>query len=1012
MKLTDVAIHRPVTVLMMVCLLVLSGLISIFGLPVDLFPEMEFPYISIRTEYEGVGPEEIETSITEPIEEVVATVENVKEIRSYSREGWSYVYVKFTWGTDLDIARLDVRESVDLIASMLPEEAEEPIVSKRSFMGGDSVVWVSLSSPEVGLDKLRKIAKETVKPRIERIKGVALAEVRGGLEREIQVRVDARKLKAYDLSLNEIAGTLRAENLNNPGGRIERGRNEYLVRTVGKLHSIEEIEDLVVVRRGTSNIRVRDIASVKDTFEEQRSYARFNGTPTVELAVLKESDANVVQIAKVVREEVQNLKPMLSQISLDISYDGSDFIMQSIITVRENAIYGTIFATVVLLLFFRNIASTVIIALAIPVSVIATFNLINFAGLSLNMLSLGGLALGVGMLVDNSVVVLENIFRYLQLGSSPREAASKGTSQIAVAVTVSTLTTLAVFLPIVWIQGISKEIFTDFSLTVAFSLASSLLVAFTVMPTFAGAFLRPSKKSVEVVDGTAFGRLQRVYRPVLTWALRHRWAVVAISVTLFAVSGVGFAFVVPRSFFPKMDFDTFDVDVELPVGSSLDETDAMARTIERIVLDEPDVDFTVAYVVAGEMEIAATLKKYGERRPTEEVTDGLRAKLRDLPGVKWEFQNMGGTSGGSPLEVVICGKDRSVLSELGEEAKRRLAAISGAVDITSSDEEGRPEIQVRIDRKRAADFGIDVRTIASIVETAMNGRVVSRLDESGDETDIRVQLREEDRRNKAQLEEIVLAKGSGMTFPLSEVAHVGFSLGPVVIQRKDQKRIVRVEGNTSGDKKLSELQAEIVEAMEGMSFPPGTYWEFGGEVSDMEEAFGGLTKAFLIAIVLVYIILAAEFESLVHPFTIMLTVPLAIVGVFFALLASGKPLNIPAFVGVIMLAGIVVNNAIVMIDYILHLRRDGLERHEAIVRGGVVRLRPILITATTTVLGMVPMAFGWGEGARFYSTLGITVIGGLTMSTLLTLVVVPVVYSLFDDLSAKLTRVLGLRQPG
>jgi len=1008
MKITEIAIDRPVTIFMILCLMVFAGIMSAVGLPVDFLPEFEFPYLSVWTRYEGVAPQEIETAITEPIEEAVSTIENVKSIRSISREGYSMVMIEFNWGTDIDMARLDVREKVDLIASFLPERSEEPIVSQRSYTSGNQVVMLSISSPVLNLDRLRKVAEDTIKPHIERIEGVAVAEVVGGLEREILVNVDARRLKAYDLSLAALSRTLYAENLNNPGGRIEGGKSEFLVRTLGKLNSAEQIESLVIAMRGNTPIYMRDVARVSDTFKEQRDFARYNGMPTVEVAVMKESEGNIVEIADEVRSAVGRLAKILPNMNIAVGFDMSSFVKASMATVRENALYGVLFATAVLFLFFRSLRSTFILAIAMPISVIVTFVLIRFANMTLNMISLGGLALGIGMLVDNSVVVLENSFRFIQLGRPPKVAARQGTSQVAIPITVSTLTTLAVFVPVLWIEGIAKEIFTDFSLTVAFSLGSSLFIAFTAVPMMASLLLRKREQNnvAQTDHRTAFGRLQRSYQPFIRGALRHKWMVVAVSVTLFVLSLYSMGRWISQEFFPELDSDSVYIEMDLPVGYSLNETDAVAARLEEIARDDPDVVGVLTQVMPSSFYLAITLKPIEERDSTKVITDRLRSQMSDVPGIEMDFETMGPSSSGSPLTVRISGMEHSVLSALADEAKERIANVPGAVDISSSDEEGRPEIQVRVDRKRCADFGVDVRTVADVVETAMEGKIVGAIDEDGEETDIRVRFNERDRDSVEDLKDITLTNLRGVSFPLSEVAAVEFSVGPVDINRKDQKRTVTISGNLSHGVKPSDIQTAISGALNQMTFPDGYYWEFGGEISDMNEAFAGLIKAFAIAIVLVYIILAAEFESFIHPFTIMLTVPFSIIGVVAILLITGSSLSVPAFIGVIMLAGIVVNNAIVMIDYILHLRKENMSKREAIIEGATVRLRPVLITALTTMLGMVPMALGWGEGSGLFRALAVTVIGGLFAATFLTLIVVPVVYLLLDDISEKMRGML------
>jgi HAE1 family hydrophobic/amphiphilic exporter-1 len=1039
-------------------ILVALGFVSMSGLPIELFPEIEFPLVSVSTEYDGVAPQEIEERVTRPIEQVVAAVEDVKSVRSKTIEGLSHVYIEFNWGTDTDLKRLDVREKLDRIRGALPDDIDDPIVSKRSFGADPQAIRIAISSEFLPLTEVRRLAEDIFKPRLESIEDVATVEIIGGRRREIQVNTIPRQLGSYDLTLAEIVATLRAENLNQPGGRFERGRSDLLLRTVGKFGSLEEIRNLPIANRNGAVVTIADVAEVEDTFREVRALSRYNGLETVELSVMKEAQGNAVSISDGVRSKVAELGLEFPQLEFGVAFDSSLFIREAVLNVRENATWGGFFAILVLwpflsrrrwgvflaiaasgvallladplievaggglagvlvvaaaaigallvALLWTSSPATLIVSIAIPVSIIATFILIKFAGLSLNVISLGGLALGIGMLVDNSVVVIENIARHMSMGKGSRRAAVEGASEVALAIVVSTLTTLAVFLPIAWIEGIAREVFNDLSLTVSFSLSTSLLVAITIVPMLASKFLRAEgtaeldRAPTPEEEAAALNEPQRRLRAWLLWILEKRRrisTVLAGAACLFLLTMVGLA-LHPKGFFPSQDRDTFAISIDLPKGSSFETVDGVVRRIEEVIRRDPEVESTFASVRIPRTMVGVTLRK-DRRRHSEDIQGAIRSRLSDVPDTKVMIFNFSSSGGGRPVDIEILGNDLDRLAGLGAVVKAKLEAIRGVLDVRSSSEEGRPELQVRIDRLKAADYGLSVREVADAVETAMDGRIAGQYSDEGEEMDIRVQYHPDHRRTLSSLEDLGLRNAVGVPTVLREVARLRTDLGPVEIDRIDQRRMVHVDSEKDRRISIAEIAADLTERLRDTPIPVGYLWRFSGEESRRAEAFGGLAMALMIAICLVYMIMAALFESLMQPFVIMLTLPLGMVGVYLGLALFGHELTVPAYVGIIMLSGIVVNNAIVFLDYVNRLRRRGLDRRAALSLAAGVRLRPILMTAGTTVLGMLPLALGIGRGSQVFQALASGVAGGIATSTVLTLLVLPCAYDVVDRLA-------------
>ncbi len=1058
MNLTEFSVRHPVSISMLIVILVTLGFVSMSGLPVEMFPEIDFPIISIATEYEGVAPQEVEERVTRPIEQAVAAVEDVKSVRSRTTEGRSLVFIEFYWGADTDLLRIDVREKLDAIRGALPDDIDDPIVAKRGFGSDPQAIRVAVSSEYLPLTEVRRLAEDILKPRLESIEEVATVDVVGGREREIQVNVIQRQLGSHRLTLDDVILALRRENLNHPGGRFERGSYEVLLRTVGKFHSVTEIANLPVANRDGAMVTIADIAEVKDTFREVRSLSRFNGLETVELAVLKESQGNALAISDGVRARITELQLEFPQLQIGVAFDSSPFIRDAVINVRENATWGGFFAILVLwpflsrrrwgvfvaiaasgaallgidvllgsagedlgsllllaalavggillTLLWASSPATLIVSLAIPISIVATFILIKFAEISLNVISLGGLGLGIGMLVDNSVVVTENIARHLAIGKNSRRAAIEGTSEVSLAIVVSTLTTLAVFLPIAWVEGIAREIFNDLSLTVTFSLSMSLLVSLTIVPMLASKFLSAETTRELDHDPTPEEELTALHRPqlrlndALLWILAKRRrisTVLVASALLFLLSLVGLA-LHPKGFFPSMDRDTFALSVELPKGASFRFVNSIVEQVEAIVRQDPDVEDTFASVRPEKTILGVTLHKVRTRH-SQDVQSDLRAALADIPDVKILVYNFSSSGSGRPVDVEILGHDRDRLAALAGLIKTQLDAVGGVLDIQSSAEEGRPELRIEIDRLRAADFGLSVREVADAVETAMDGRVAGQYTDQDAEMDIRVQYDPERRRAMASLENIGLRTPDGVPAVLREVARLRTDRGPIEIERLDQRRMVHVDAEKDRDVSITEVATALGRRLADTPFPAGYLWRFSGEEERRAEAFGGLAIALAIAVCLVYMIMAALFESLVQPFVIMLTLPLGLIGIYLGLAVFNHELTVPAYIGIIMMAGIVVNNAIVFVDYANRLRRRGLDRDRALALAAGVRLRPILMTAGTTVLGMLPLALGLGRGSHVFQALAAAVAGGVATSTILTLVVVPCAYDFIDRLA-------------
>lgn len=1052
-RLIELATERRVTILMLMVAIVLFGMVSLSRLKLNLLPDISYPTVTVRTELTGAAPVEVENLITKPIEEAVGVVRNVRLVRSVSRSGQSDVTVEFLWGTDMDIAGVDVREKIDVL--FLPLEAERPLLL-RFDPSSEPIMRLGLlfkedssaegDSPEVRLKSLRRLAEDRIKTELEAQQGTAAVKVSGGLEDEIQIRVDQQKLSQLGISIDQVAARIRAENVNLSGGRLEEGDQRFLVRTLNEFQSIEEFRGAIVANVANRPVYLRDVATVERGYKEREAITRVKGRESVELAVYKEGDENTVQVAKRIDQRLERIRESLPEdIELVEIYDQSTFISSAVNDVRTAAILGGLIAILVLYGFLRDARATTIVGIAIPVSVIGTFLLMYTNDISLNIMSLGGIALAVGMLVDNSIVVLENIVRKKEQGLGVVEAAQNGTAEVAGAVTASTLTTIAVFFPMVFISGIAGQLFRDQALTVTFALVFSLMVALTLIPMLAslgarsrydegddgrpaGRFTR-SVASVVRVLGIVFFGIRKVfwvllwvptwimqhlyaaaaasYPALLRWSLSHRWLVVAAAAIIFVAT----MSLVPRlgtELIPQFSQGEFNVDLRLSPGAPLAETDRAIQATQRAAagIDAVALDYSVAGtgnrldanpVDAGDNtgSLSITLKPGSGRQAEDRTMAAMRAELARLPGVQYKFSRPALLSFASPLQIEISGYDFDGLARTSQALVEMMSASSRFSDIKTTVERGNPEIQIVFDQERAAKLGLAVRDIANLVVANVRGELATRYTWRDKKIDVLVRSVDTRQSSIEEIRRLIVNPSSDRPVTLDAVATVSVSQGPAEIRRVAQQRVAIITANLAyGDLGAATLEAGNI--VSRLALPPEITALVSGQSEEMQKSFESMRFALVLAIFLVYLVMASQFESLIHPFVILFTIPLALVGAVIALFITGTTVNIVAFIGVIMLAGIVVNNAIVLVDLINQLRAQGKDRYDAIIEAGTARLRPIMMTSLTTALGLLPMAAGFGEGSEVRTPMAITVIGGLVVSTVLTLVVIPVVYSLMD----------------
>jgi HAE1 family hydrophobic/amphiphilic exporter-1 len=1052
-RLIQLATERRVTIVMLMVAIILFGMVSLSRLKLNLLPDISYPTLTVRTALTGAAPVEVENLLTKTIEESVGVVRNVRLVRSVSRSGQSDVTIEFLWGTDMDIAGIDVREKLDILS--LPLEAERPLLL-RFDPSSEPIVRLGLlfkddaagenDTFEARLKTLRRLSEDSIKTDLEAEEGTAAVKVSGGLEDEIQIRVDQQKLSQLGISIEEVANRIRAENVNLSGGRLEEGNQRFLVRTLNEFRSVDEFRGAIVANVADRPVYLRDVATVERGHKEREAITRVKGRESVEIAIYKEGDANTVQVARRLDQRIDRIRESLpAEIELVKIYDQSTFISSAVNDVRIAAILGGLIAIFVLYGFLRDARATTIVGIAIPVSVIGTFLLMYTNDISLNIMSLGGIALAVGMLVDNSIVVLENIVRKKEQGQDIVEAAQNGTAEVGGAVVAATLTTIAVFFPMVFISGVAGQLFRDQALTVTFALGFSLIVALTLIPMLAslgarsryddggdgkpaGWFTRSVAFIVRLLGLVFFGirrvfwlllwvptwLMQRlytaaaaVYPGLLRWSLSNRRLVVAAATIIFVAT----MSLVPRlgtELIPQFSQGEFNVNLRLPPGAPLTETDRAIQATQQAAagIDAVALNYSVAGtgnrldanpVDAGDNTgtLSITLQPGSGRQAENRTMDAMRANLARLPGVQYEFSRPALLSFSSPLQIEISGYDLDSLARVSRTVVEEMSASDRFSDIRTTVERGNPEIQIVFDQERAAKLGLAVRDIANRVVANVRGELATRYTWRDKKIDVLVRSVDTRHSSIDEIRSLIVNPTSDRPVTLDAVATVVVSQGPAEIRRVAQERVAIITANLAyGDLGAAAQEAGLIVSRTPM--PTGVTALVSGQSEEMEASFKSMQFALVLAVFLVYLVMASQFESLIHPFVILFTIPLALVGAVLALFITGTTVNIVAFIGVIMLAGIVVNNAIVLVDLINQLRAQGMERHDAIIEAGTARLRPILMTSLTTALGLLPMAMGFGEGSEVRTPMAITVIGGLVVSTLLTLLVIPVVYSLMD----------------
>lgn len=1026
MNISELSVRRPVTIIMVMLMIVVFGVVSFIKSPMDLLPSMNIPMAVIMTDYEGVGSEEVENFVTRPIESAVSTVSNMKSVSSQSSEGSSIVIVEFNDGTDMDFTALDMRERIDMVKEFLPDGASNPMVIK---INPDMlpIAQIGVSAANKSEVELKSFVENNIKNRLERIEGVASVSLSGGLTQEIIVNMDKTKMENYKLSINQIASTLQMENINLPSGVVEHGDRNLNVRSKGEFNSIKEIENIPIVLPQGSVIYIRDIAKVEEGYKDKSSINRMDGEDSIGLTIQKEATANTLEVTKLIKKEINDIIKENADVNIELAFDQGIFVEQAIGEVIQNGIMGALLAMLILFLFLKNLRPTLVIAISIPISVISTFVLLYISNTTLNMISMGGLALGVGMMVDNAIVVLESIYRHRKEGKGRIEAALTGTKEVGGAIIASTLTTVVVFVPIVFTEGIASEVFKEMALTVTFSLLASLAVALTIVPMLSSKMLNVSSekegrnsllsKIINVWD-RAINGLDDIYRVVLKGVLNSRLITIILTIIISGAS-IATVFFIGTEFIPSTDQGLLTVSIDMGDGILLEETDEVVKKVEEIVDKIPEVEIVFTTVGGSSSNVMSmgtesssasvdvTLKPLSDRsKSTSEIVEMVRKEVEKIPGADITVRDAGMdmlSMMGSPIAVQIYGDDLNELNKIAYEVKEIIESVEGTRQVETSVSKGRLEAGVYVNRDKASLYGLSTIQVASAISTSLQGQVATRYRIGGNEIDVRLKFPDEVNKTYQSLNNISVLSPLGINVPLGEVVEIKLEEGPVNITRRNQTRYVTVSADLFG-RDVGSVNDEIQEKLNELNLPDGYYTQIGGENEQIVESFESLGKALLLSVLLIYMVMAAQFESLSQPFIIMFSVPLAFSGAALGLFITGRTLNVASFIGVIMLAGIVVNNTILLVDYINNLRESGMERNEAILKAGPTRLRPILMTTLTTILGLVPLALGRGEGAEIQAPLATVVMFGLALSTLLTLLIIPIIYTLFDDLARKVRR--------
>ena len=1077
MKITQISIKRPVTTFMFFLTIVLLGFVSLRELSVDLLPDIRYPRLSVMTPYPGVAPEEIETLVTIPLEAAVSRIPGLRRVESVSKEGISYMTLEFSWGTDMDFAMLHTREKLDSAHNSLPEDVESPTLIPLDPQS--KPIMILAVSGERSLLELKEFSEELIKPRLEQIEGIGSAEIAGGVEREIQVEVDPQLLSLYGLSIDAIAQRIDAFNRNLQGGTIRKGRFKYALRVVGEFEQISEIGEINLKTTGERGvIRLKDVALIKDAIKEREGATRLNGKESIGILVRKESGANTVKVTKLACLVLEEVKKEYPQIDILIVYEQARYIKNAISSVLKAIIYGAILAFLVLVFFLQDLKTPAIIAAVIPISIMATFNLLYFCDITLNIMSLGGLALGVGMLVDNSIVVSESIFRHRSEGKSLLEAADTGTKEVGMAVTASTATTISVFLPVIYVHGVAGQLFKDQALTVSFALLSSLVVSLTLLPmlsswkleqdkrgedserreksnilhlykalrwlifsvlkvfylifNFISSFLlqlflvlfyclilpfRPLVRGVFKGFNFIYQKISNWYHRFLVRCLDNKGVVLTASLAFLVLTSL-LAIQIPRELMPKPEAWSFEMNLKTPVDYSLEQTADVVSSLENWLRKRESVQafFSQIGIVSGlassnpdiSLNSAKVYVDVQDSSYLESTIEALRERLEKFPGLSYSIlkeqsalmESLAFTT--AEVRLKVKGEDLDRLREITGKLEKKLRDMKSIADVNTNMDEGKPEFLMRIKKEALGKYDISPATISDFLVNAVRGKRATQFKELDKKYDIMVRLKEETRQNIDSLfDRQIPHKGS--LVPLRELVAYEIVRGPKEIRRENQQREVLLTANLRGAK-ISQVVPRIQEKIDETSLPPGYRIVFSGEQEEMARSFRSLILAFSLAVLLVYMVMAAQFESLRHPFLILFTLPMGLTGAVWALYLTGQTLNVISVIGMVVLAGIVVNDAIVKIDYTNQLRKKGLDLREAIMEASRVRLRPILMTTVTTASGLFPMSLGLGRGSELQQPLAISVIGGLILATFLTLILIPLAYEWAEKRKSRFKR--------
>ncbi len=1013
MNIIKTFVKRPVTTTMVILIFVAFGILSFTNLQIDMMPKMDIPVAIVSTSYSGAGAEEIENLVTKPLESALGTVPGIDTISSQSSNGSSTIILSFEDGTNLDQAAIDMREKVDLVKGMLPEDASEPMVLKIDVnqLAGASIIGIKATNGN--LTELQNLVDTKIKGRLERQPGVASVSAYGGTETEVEIILNQEALRGYGISESTIIQLLYAENMNTPTGSVKQGNQELAIRVKGQFESLDDIRNIPLTTSTGSLIFLSDVAEVNEVTAERSSYAYIDGEPAMTLTVQKQSNANTVSVSTALNKEIESIKRDFPDLQIAMVYDPADYINASIDNVTSSALVGGILAVIILFIFLKDIRTTLIVAVAMPISIIITFALMYFSGMTINIMSLGGLTLGVGMLVDNSIVVIESIYRKLEEGQPRFDAAINGAQEVAMSVIASTLTTIVVFIPITFAGGLSAQIFNELSFTISFSLISSLFASLTFVPMASALFLITEEEKLQVgvvyrlltKFNHGFDKLATGYKKLLIKALKHRKTVALIVIGFFVLTGLSLT-TINATFMPESDEGMLMVSVELPTGTVTEDVFEKAIEVGKIINTVPEVESSTLQV-SSSSESSAMMSSGGasfwvnltpklERdRSAKEIETDLNKQFKAISGCKvtaTASQNSMGSYGGAGVTIEIKGEDLETLEQISNDFTAIFEGIDGVTKVTSSISESAPQANIIIDKQKASGYGIQTASVASIVNTQINGSKAGTLKVSGDELDIVVSGPTDEYEYIDDIRNILIPTAFGTNIPLYEIADVTITYPPNTINRENQERYVTLTASTDTPA-TSEITKEFNKQMETYIMPADYYWSYAGSQEQMNETFGSLILALVFAILLVYMVMAAEFESLLYPFIVLFSIPIAVTGGLFGLAITGQPLSITSFLGMIMLAGLVINSAIIIIDYTNHFVRDeGMTPQDALLISGPVRLRPIVMSVSTTVLGLMPMALSRAEGTEMMNGLAVFVIFGLLFSTLVTLLFIPTVY--------------------